>query len=70
MVTIFLIVGYNWPAHDPYVTEMHNWSTVIAWILEQVKSYPRRAYNINDSSATLNEVGLSNKNEALFLELI
>ncbi|WJX87065.1 hypothetical protein P8452_69294 [Trifolium repens] len=35
-----------------------------------VKSYPRRAYNINDSSATLNEVGLSNKNEALFLELI
>ncbi|KAK2353842.1 plant UBX domain-containing protein [Trifolium repens] len=35
-----------------------------------VKSYPRRAYNINDSSATLNEVGLNNKNEALFLELI
>ncbi|XP_073219436.1 plant UBX domain-containing protein 8 isoform X2 [Cicer arietinum] len=35
-----------------------------------VKSYPRRAYSINDSSATLTEVGLSNKNEALFLELI
>ncbi|XP_058765782.1 plant UBX domain-containing protein 9-like isoform X1 [Vicia villosa] len=35
-----------------------------------VKSYPRRAYSINDSSATLNEVGLNNKNEALFLELI
>ncbi|XP_057454526.1 plant UBX domain-containing protein 9-like isoform X2 [Lotus japonicus] len=35
-----------------------------------VKSYPRCAYSINDSSSTLNEVGLSNKNEALFLELI
>ncbi|CAI8607551.1 unnamed protein product [Vicia faba] len=34
-----------------------------------VKSYPQRAYNINNSSATLNEVGLNNKNEALFLEL-
>ncbi|XP_019461411.1 PREDICTED: plant UBX domain-containing protein 13-like isoform X2 [Lupinus angustifolius] len=35
-----------------------------------VKSYPRRAYGTNDSSSTLNEVGLSSKNEALFLELI
>ncbi|XP_019461412.1 PREDICTED: plant UBX domain-containing protein 13-like isoform X3 [Lupinus angustifolius] len=36
----------------------------------RVKSYPRRAYGTNDSSSTLNEVGLSSKNEALFLELI
>ncbi|KAK7292595.1 hypothetical protein RJT34_15446 [Clitoria ternatea] len=35
-----------------------------------VRSYPRRAYSINECSSTLNEVGLSNKNEALFLELI
>ncbi|KAK7274582.1 hypothetical protein RIF29_15678 [Crotalaria pallida] len=35
-----------------------------------VKSYPRRAYSTNDNSSTLNEVGLSSKNEALFLELI
>ncbi|KEH18955.1 Ara4-interacting protein [Medicago truncatula] len=35
-----------------------------------VRSYPRRAYSVNDRSATLNEAGLSNKNEALFLELI
>ncbi|CAL0318331.1 unnamed protein product [Lupinus luteus] len=35
-----------------------------------VKSYPRRAYGTNDNSSTLNEVGLSSKNEALFLELI
>ncbi|XP_027337684.1 plant UBX domain-containing protein 8-like [Abrus precatorius] len=35
-----------------------------------VKSYPRRAFSVNDSSSTLNEIGLSNKNEALFLELI
>ena len=38
--------------------------------VEQVKSYPRRAYNVDDSSLTLSEVGLSNKQEALFLELI
>ncbi|CAJ1950004.1 unnamed protein product [Sphenostylis stenocarpa] len=35
-----------------------------------VKSYPRRAYSINDSSSTFNEVGLGKNNEALFLELI
>ncbi|XP_061340187.1 plant UBX domain-containing protein 8-like [Gastrolobium bilobum] len=35
-----------------------------------VRSYPRRAYSINDSSSTLYEVGLSSKNEALFLEVI
>ncbi|TKY63850.1 Plant UBX domain-containing protein 9 [Spatholobus suberectus] len=35
-----------------------------------VKSYPRRAYSINDSSSTFNEVGLSSNSEALFLELI
>ncbi|XP_017442679.1 plant UBX domain-containing protein 9 isoform X3 [Vigna angularis] len=35
-----------------------------------VKSYPRRAYSINDCSSTFNEVGLNKSNEALFLELI
>ncbi|KAF7844669.1 plant UBX domain-containing protein 9-like isoform X1 [Senna tora] len=35
-----------------------------------VKSYPRRAYSIDDSSLALSEVGLTNKHEALFLELI
>ncbi|XP_022642017.1 plant UBX domain-containing protein 9 isoform X2 [Vigna radiata var. radiata] len=35
-----------------------------------VKSYPRRAYSINDCSSTFNEIGLNKSNEALFLELI
>ncbi|RDX64931.1 Plant UBX domain-containing protein 8, partial [Mucuna pruriens] len=35
-----------------------------------VKSYPRRAYSINDCSSTLSEVGLSNDSETLFLEFI
>ncbi|QCE00090.1 hypothetical protein DEO72_LG8g826 [Vigna unguiculata] len=35
-----------------------------------VKSYPRRAYSINDCSSTFNEVGLNKSNEALFLEFI
>ncbi|MED6135722.1 hypothetical protein PIB30_049305 [Stylosanthes scabra] len=35
-----------------------------------VKSYPRHAYSTKDGKLTLSEVGLSNKNEALFLELI
>ncbi|XP_068478823.1 plant UBX domain-containing protein 8-like isoform X3 [Phaseolus vulgaris] len=37
---------------------------------EQVRSYPRRAYSINDCLSTFNEVGLNKSNEALFLELI
>ncbi|ESW06958.1 hypothetical protein PHAVU_010G090600 [Phaseolus vulgaris] len=35
-----------------------------------VRSYPRRAYSINDCLSTFNEVGLNKSNEALFLELI
>ncbi|XP_062090246.1 plant UBX domain-containing protein 8 isoform X2 [Humulus lupulus] len=35
-----------------------------------VRSYPRRAFNVDDSSLTLSELGLTNKQEALFLELI
>ena len=62
--------GDNYLDHWLYLTEMRNWLTIAAWIFEQVRSYPRRAYSVNDRSATLNEVGLSNKNEALFLELI
>ncbi|XP_021817047.1 plant UBX domain-containing protein 9 [Prunus avium] len=35
-----------------------------------VRSYPRRAFTLDDSLLTLSEVGLTNKQEALFLELI
>ncbi|KAM6601212.1 hypothetical protein CsatA_020821 [Cannabis sativa] len=35
-----------------------------------VRSYPRRAFNVDNSSLTLSEVGLTNKQEALFLELV
>lgn len=46
-------------------------SAFIAWIFgKQVKSYPRRAYSIDDGSLALSEAGLTSKNEALFLELI
>ncbi|KAK8577643.1 hypothetical protein V6N13_027910 [Hibiscus sabdariffa] len=35
-----------------------------------VRPYPRRAFGDGESSLTLNELGLTNKQEALFLELI
>ncbi|GMI71708.1 hypothetical protein like AT4G11740 [Hibiscus trionum] len=35
-----------------------------------VRPYPRRAFSDGESSLTLNELGLTNKQEALFLELI
>ncbi|KAL3018793.1 hypothetical protein AAZX31_05G047500 [Glycine max] len=36
----------------------------------QVRPYPRRAFSDGESAATLDELGLTNKQEALFLELI
>lgn len=36
----------------------------------QVRSYPRRAFKVDDGLLTLSELGLTNKQEALFLELI
>ncbi|XP_054779767.1 plant UBX domain-containing protein 8-like [Prosopis cineraria] len=35
-----------------------------------VKSYPRQAFSMDDSSFTLSEVGLTSRHEALFLELL
>jgi len=35
-----------------------------------VRPYPRRAFSDGESALTLNELGLSSKQEALFLELI
>ncbi|GMN68695.1 hypothetical protein TIFTF001_037751 [Ficus carica] len=35
-----------------------------------VRSYPRRAFKVDDGLLTLSELGLTNKQEALFLELI
>ncbi|KAJ6971383.1 hypothetical protein NC653_032023 [Populus alba x Populus x berolinensis] len=35
-----------------------------------VRPYPRRAFSVSDISLSLNELGLTNKQEALFLELI
>ncbi|KAL6986182.1 hypothetical protein U1Q18_019550, partial [Sarracenia purpurea var. burkii] len=35
-----------------------------------VRPYPRRAFNDGESASTLNELGLTSKQEALFLELI
>lgn len=43
---------------------------LLLYFYEQVRSYPRRAFNVCDSSLTLSERGLTNKQEALFLELI
>jgi len=39
-------------------------------LLGQVRPYPRRAFSDGESAATLAELGLTNKQEALFLELI
>ncbi|KAJ6879293.1 hypothetical protein NC652_032768 [Populus alba x Populus x berolinensis] len=35
-----------------------------------VRPYPRRAFSVSDIALSLNELGLTNKQEALFLELI
>ncbi|CAI8609719.1 unnamed protein product [Vicia faba] len=35
-----------------------------------VRPYPRRAFGVGESAVTLEEVGLTNKQEALFLELV
>nr|GMD79966.1 plant UBX domain-containing protein 8 [Ipomoea batatas] len=35
-----------------------------------VRPYPRRAFSSGETSSTLNELGLTSKQEALFLELI
>ncbi|KAL5565528.1 hypothetical protein UlMin_028692 [Ulmus minor] len=35
-----------------------------------VRAFPRRAFSLDNSLSTLNELGLTNKQEALFLELI
>ncbi|KAG5544408.1 hypothetical protein RHGRI_016983 [Rhododendron griersonianum] len=35
-----------------------------------VRPYPRRAFDDGESASTLNELGLTSKQEALFLELI
>ncbi|KAK9273534.1 hypothetical protein L1049_018344 [Liquidambar formosana] len=35
-----------------------------------VRPYPRRAFSVDDNSLTLDELGLTSKQEALFLELI
>lgn len=37
---------------------------------EQVRPYPRRAFGVSDGSSSLNELGLTSKQEALFLEFI
>lgn len=44
--------------------------TVFNVIVEQVRPYPRRAFSDGESAASLAELGLTNKQEALFLELI
>nr|GMD69430.1 plant UBX domain-containing protein 8 [Ipomoea batatas] len=36
----------------------------------KVRPYPRRAFSNGETSSTLNELGLTSKQEALFLELI
>ena len=38
--------------------------------LGQVRPYPRRAFSYEESASILEELGLTNKQEALFLELI
>lgn len=39
-------------------------------LVEQVRPYPRRAFSDGESTLSLNELGLTSKQEALFLELI
>lgn len=43
---------------------------VIMSLVVQVRPYPRRAFSDGESALTLNELGLTSKQEALFLELI
>lgn len=56
--------------------ESHNCPVVILMsglyvsILEQVRPYPRRAFEDGESALTLNELGLTSKQEALYLESI
>lgn len=38
--------------------------------VEQVRPYPRKAFAGEEGSLTLNDLGLTSKQEALFLELI
>ncbi|CAK7348014.1 unnamed protein product [Dovyalis caffra] len=45
-------------------------TVVTWWDLFAVRPYPRRAFSVSDISLSLNELGLTNKQEALFLELI
>lgn len=42
----------------------------VFYFCEQVRSYPRRAFTVGDSILSLSELGMTNKQEALFLELI
>jgi hypothetical protein len=44
------------------------WSVML--LLGQVRPYPRRALGVEESAVTLDELGLTNKQEALFLELV
>ncbi|KAF3441276.1 hypothetical protein FNV43_RR15189 [Rhamnella rubrinervis] len=44
--------------------------TVKSGTYRVVRSYPRRAFGVDDSLSSLSELGLTNKQEALFLELI
>jgi hypothetical protein len=37
---------------------------------KQVRPYPRRAFSIQDGALTFEELSLTNKQEALFLELL
>lgn len=39
-------------------------------VMKQVRPYPRHAFGDGESESTLNHLGLSSKQEALFLELI
>lgn len=53
-------------------SELISWSIdmLICFYAGQVRPYPRRAFSDLDSGLSLNDLGLSSKQEALFLELI
>jgi hypothetical protein len=50
---------------------LENFQGVLSFsVVKQVRPYPRHAFGDGESESTLNDLGLTSKQEALFLELI
>lgn len=67
MITVRIIS--DWTSSFELKTVQLNLSALLHFY-RQVRSYPRHAFKVDDGLLTLSELGLTNKQEALFLELI